>query len=397
MPRKAMIVAGSAGPQEMVDEVLRRFGFAAPEAAPTVSAAAATLRTGQYEIVIIPLQSVDAVELVTLDREARAVGAHVIGTAPRADADLILRAMRSGVHEFVLFPPDPKELASALDRLLRRNAPEQARGAVTALYSAKGGLGTTSLAINLAYAIAKLAPDGRVALADLVVSGGDIRVLLDLRDVYDVGDLVARMTRIDADMLTSLLTPRGEGVWVLPASERPEMFELVDASATSTVIAHLRAHFQHSLLDCEHYLSERTLTALDAADQVLLITQLNVAALRSAQRSLNIFEQLGYETGKVQVVINRYNSNDVIGLEDAVKLLGRPVEHTLPNDTRVSNAAVAQSSSVVAHDSNSALARSYMALAAKLTGGAAAALPAKVGDARGSSRIGRLLGLGKKS
>jgi pilus assembly protein CpaE len=161
------------------------------------------------------------------------------------------------------------------------------------VHSAKGGLGTTSLALNTAYALARHTPSARVALADLVVSGGDVRVMLDLKATYDVGDLLARMTRIDAELLTSILTPAGQGVWVLAASERPEVAELVDASASSTIVAQLASHYTYTVLDIEHNLTERTLAALDVVDRVLVVTQLGVVPLRSAQRSLELFQRLG--------------------------------------------------------------------------------------------------------
>jgi pilus assembly protein CpaE len=232
----------------------------------------------------VPLQNVEPMELAALEREVRrSESSFIIGTAPQAESDLILRAMRSGVHEFLVFPPDPKDFTAAVDRLTRRGRTETARGTSFAVHSAKGGLGTTSLALNTAYALARHTPSARVALADLVVSGGDVRVMLDLKATYDVGDLLARMTRIDAELLTSILTPAGQGVWVLAASERPEVAELVDASASSTIVAQLASHYTYTVLDIEHNLTERTLAALDVVDRVLVSR--SSAWCRSVRRS----------------------------------------------------------------------------------------------------------------
>jgi pilus assembly protein CpaE len=130
----------------------------------------------------------------------------LIGTAPKADPDLILRGMRSGVQEFLVAPPDANDLAGALDRLVRRTTKETQRGLVVAVYSGKGGLGTTSVAINLAYGFAKNHADRRVALADFVMGGGDVRVLLNLKPAYDVGDLAVKMDRVDEELLFSVLS-----------------------------------------------------------------------------------------------------------------------------------------------------------------------------------------------
>lgn len=398
MSRKVMIVAGAAGPDDVAASVLQRFGFAPAVTAPDLATATARLRDETFDLVVIPLQDVEPVELAALEREARRnESAFIIGTAPRADSEVIIRAMRSGVNEFLMFPPDPRDLAGAVDRRLARRGRTEVRGVSVAVHSAKGGLGTSTVALNTAYALARHTPNGRVALADLVVSGGDVRVMLDLKVTYDVGDLLARMTRIDAELLTSILTPSSGGVWVLPGSERPEIAELVDASAASTIVAQLAAHYTYTVLDIEHQLTERALAALDVADRVLVVTQLGVVPLRSTQRTLELFQRLGYTDEKLLVVVNRHQSNDVVTLADAEQLLGRPVFHAVPNDTRASAAALAQSASTVTVDANSALAKSYLALATKLATsvrgtGEDEAAPAP----SGRSRLSKILRLGRK-
>jgi pilus assembly protein CpaE len=219
-------------------------------------------------------------------------------------------------------------------------------------------------------------------------------VLLNLKSTYDMGDLMARMEAIDADLLTSLLTPLEGGVWALPASERPELAELVDANATSTIIDQLRSNFAFSVLDCEHHLTERTLAALDHADKILLVSQLNVAALRSTQRTIELAQRLGYRDDKLCIVVNRHYNGDVVSLADAAELLGRPVYFHLPNDYRVSANAQAKGVPVAVHDGSSKLSQAYTALAGKL---AAGSTPASNGTAAtASSRLGKLLSFGKK-
>lgn len=400
MRRKVLIAGGAAGPEEAAAGVLQRFGFGLAQTVPDLGAALARMREENFDLVVVPLQDADGVELAALEREVRRGAAmFVIGTAAKADPELILRAMRSGIHEFLVYPPDPKDLSGAIDRLVRRGQTETARGTTLAVYSAKGGLGTTSVALNLAFALARRTPNGRVALADLVVSGGDVRVMLDLRSAYDVGDLLARMTRIDAELLTSILTPTAGGVWVLPASERPEVSELVDASAASTIVSQLAEHFAYTILDVEHHLTERALVVLDGADQVILVTQLGLVSLRSTQRTISLFQRLGYPDEKLSVVVNRYQSGDVIEHREAESLLGRPIFHMLPNDTRTSRDALGRSAPVVTHDPSSALARSYIALAGKLaaaTGQPGAPAPAPAEDGGAPRGIGKLFRLGRK-
>ena len=387
-------MAGAAGPEEAANGVLQRFGFAAAEPVASVEAVVAALDADHYDLVVLPLKSLTAMELAALEGVLRRhPNTFALGTSPHAESELILRAMRAGIHEFLVFPPDPQELTAAVDRLLRRNATaEREDGRIVAVYSSKGGLGTTSVAVNLAFALAQAAPNGRVALADLVVSGGDVRVLLNLAPQYDIGDLVARANRIDAELLTSVLSPVAGGVWVLPASDKPEVAELVDAGTAATVLSKLKGHFAHTVLDGEHHLSDRTLAALDAADDILLITQLSVPGLRATQRTIALCQRLGYDDDKLRVVVNRHQTGDVLSLTDAAELLGRPVFHTLPNDYRGSAAAMSAGVPVGQHDASSRLAQAYGALAAKLTGALAPAGTNGNGRA-GKSRLGKIFGL----
>jgi pilus assembly protein CpaE len=394
--RTALIVDGAAGPDETVTAVLARFGFAAATPAPSIDAALRMLQGEHADLVVVPLAGIDSLQLAALEHQVRSGrSAFVIGTAPHADPELILRAMRSGIQEFLVYPPSATELAGAVDRLLRRSQTEHARGQVLAVYSSKGGLGNTSLAVNLAHGFARNAPQARTAVADLVVNDGDVRVHLNLRPAYDMGDLVKKLDRLDADLLNSLLTPCSGGVWALPGPDSPELDEMLDASTTATVIDHLRTHFAYTVLDCEHHLSERTLAAMDAADRILLVTQLSVPSLRSTQRTLALCRRLGYPTEKLLVVVNRHQSGEVLSLADAQEVLKTDLFWKLPNDYRTSAAALMKGVPVAEYAPDSKLAWSYMQLAARL-GGVAAPAEGGASEAARGGKLRQMLGRMKR-
>src|SRR5687767_761076 len=209
---------------------------------------------------------------------------------------------------------------------------------------------------------------------------------------YDVGDLVARVERIDADLLASILTPSPGGVWVLPSSDRPEIAEMVDSATATTLIAELRKHYAYTVLDCEHYLTDRTLAALDAADKIILVTQLNVAALRGTQRTISLCQRLGYGDEKLLVVVNRHQSSEVLTPSDASTLLNLPIFHLLPNDFRTADGAASKGVPVGRYDKSSKLSQSYVSLVTKLTG-----VGSMNGKAQGAgSRLSRIFSIGKK-
>jgi pilus assembly protein CpaE len=369
MARSALIVAGAGGSLETVTSVLARFGFGEPRPTVDLGSALGELQQQPYDLLVLPLQDVNSLQLAAVERALR--GGRVslaIGTAPRAEPDLILRAMRAGIHEFLVFPPEPTDLASAVDRLMRRTGTNGQRGSVFAIYSSKGGLGSTSIVANLAHALAKGHPDSRVAIADFVVTDGDVRVFLNLKPAYDLGDLVKKLDRVDAELLYSLMTPFREGIWALPGPDNPELDDLLDGATISTIVDHLRSHFAFTVLDCEHHMSERTLAAMDHADRILLVTQLNVPSLRSTQRTLALCRRLGYANDKMCVVVNRFQSGEVLSLNDALEVLKCEVFWKLPNDYRVSAGALMKGMPVAEFDSRSKLAWSYRQLAAKLAG-----------------------------
>jgi pilus assembly protein CpaE len=392
MSRQVLLVGQSAGPDELAGEVLGRFGFSTILRAETLAHAVDMLRQHPIDLALIPLEGASDLQLTALDREMRRErSVAVIGTASKADPDIMIRAMRAGIQEFLVSPPDPKDLAAAIDRLMRRTLTHAVNGQVVAVYSAKGGVGVSTIAINLAFAFAKIQEKARHAIADLVIPGGDTRVLLNLNPSYDLGDLVDKLDRVDADLLNSLLTPSDAGVWVLPAPERPEAHEQVTAATVSTIIGHLRANFMSTVLDVEHQLSDRSLAALDAADRILLVIELSVASLRSAQRALTVFRRLGYPNDKTCVVVNRFQSGEVLTVADAEKVLKSDVYFRLPNDYRVASGALTRGVSVLEFDPNAKLALAYHQLASKLTGAAHAASNGSSATAS-SSRLKQLFG-----
>jgi pilus assembly protein CpaE len=172
---------------------------------------------------------------------------------------------------------------------------------------------------------------------------------------------------------------------------------MFDAAAIGSILELLRANFPMTVVDCEHHLSERTVTALDAADRILLVTELSVASLRSMQRTLGLCRRLGYAENKLCVIVNRYQSADVLPLKDAEELLKWPIFWHLPNDYRLSSAALTKGVPVAVEDPGSKLARSYRDLAVKLGGAAAAkAAEARSSDRRGTSVIKSWFGIERR-
>lgn len=379
MSRQALVVS-DASSDETLEHTLQRYGYSRITRAASVVDVLRILEEQHVDLLLVPIDTIDELQLAALDRanrRERQMG--VIATGARAEPELMLRAMRAGIQEFLVRPLVQADLTAAVERIYRRTASAIAGGQVFAAFGAKGGVGTSTVAVNLAYAFTRVHTEARVAVADLALPGGDIRLLLNVRPSYDLGDIAEKIDRVDADLMHSVLAPATDGLWVLAAPERPEAEEIVDASVAATVVQQLRAAFNFSVLDCEHQLNDRTLAALDAADRIILLTELKVPALRAAQRTLGVFRRLGYPNEKLGVVVNRYQSGDVVTPAEASDVLKADIFFRLPNDYRICSQASTDGVPVGAAFPETKLATAYVQLAQKLSGLAESALGDRVG------------------
>jgi pilus assembly protein CpaE len=300
----------------------------------------------------------------------------------------MLRAMRAGIQEFLVRPVNLTELAAALERQNRRSKGAGTAGSIFACYSAKGGLGVSAIAANLGFALAATHKKQRVAVADLVIPNGEQRLHFNASVAYDIGEVATKPDRLDQELLNSVLAPVRDGIWLLASSEDPEVDEMVDASMANQILQELRSSFHYIVVDCDRQLNDRTLAALDAADRIVLVTQLNVSALRATQRSLGIFRRLGYPNEKLCVVINRLQSGEVISVSDAVEALKTEIFFKLPNDYKTMAEAMSRGVSAAEVDPQSKIAAAFTSLATKLSGADAKVLSRKNGTAAKSGLRG---------
>lgn len=389
MTRLALLIGSAVGDEPAIETALARFGIGRVQRPRTLDAALDTISQEHVDLLVVPVDEVDDAGLAALERAARRerhMG--VLATAPTADPQLMLRAMRAGIQEFLTRPVAPAEFVSAIERLNRRADAVAQNGQVFAVFSAKGGVGTTTVAVNLASALAANNAQARVAVADLALPGGDVGILLNARPAYDITSLAGKVDHLDAELVNSVMAPASDGVWILGAPERADAADAIDAGAVSAIIGQLRGGFAFTVIDCEHQLNDRTLAALDAADRILLLTELKVPALRAAQRTLGIFRRLGYPNEKLCVVVNRLQSGDVVSATEASQVLKADIFFKLPNEYRTVSEAATAGRPVVDSHAESKLAGAFLQLAQKVGGGTQAATGTD-GD-NGRSVLGRL-------
>jgi pilus assembly protein CpaE len=258
-----------------------------------------------------------------------ASGGVVIVVSPSKDPELILRAMRAGAREFVL-ESDHEELRHAVRSQAQNPDQAEGLGSIIALFGAKGGVGSTAIATNLAGALQ--GKGMRVCLVDLDLHLGDVLSFMDVAGNYSITDVLSNMSRLDRDLLDSSMTKHASGVTVLAQSGKMEEAEQVKGTDVANLLQFLRKNFDKIIIDGVRDFHEISLAAMDASQYLLMVLTQDVPAVRNGLRCLELFNRLGYDSGKIKLILNRYQKSSKITPEVIAETLKTPVAHTISND-----------------------------------------------------------------
>ena len=283
-------------------------------------------------------QDVDkALDLVTKLNET-SPECSILVVSGSADGKLILRAMRAGAKEFLNQPVRLQDLLDSLERIADRRfgkGEAKARGSsVIAVAGATGGVGVTSVGVNLGCALAR-DQKNTVALVDLDLCLGDADVFLDAIPDYTLVDVAQNVTRLDFALLKRSLTKHSSGLFLLPRPVQMEDSSLVSPEDLQRVLGLLKATFTHLVLDLSKSYSALDMVALQAANHILLVTQLDLPCLRNVVRLMMSFGNMKGVADKVKILVNRvWLDTGNISLKKAQETIGREIFWQLPNDYR---------------------------------------------------------------
>ncbi len=257
----------------------------------------------------------------------------LICASHEASSDLILRSIRAGAREFLRLPASADEFATVIDRTAEfcaaHNYEPKKLGRIFAVFSSKGGCGNSFIAANLAAAM-----KDSTALVDLNLQAGDLDLFFGIQPRFSILDFVENRARLDDSLISAYMTVHSHKLSVLPAPRDTAAAEDIRPENIAEVLHVLRQRFNYVIIDPHHTLDSITLTVLDHADEILLVSTLDVSAIRSAQRSIEIFDRLGYPRKKVRVVINRWSKQIDVELQQVERFLGERVIAMVPNDYR---------------------------------------------------------------
>ncbi|MBG0775505.1 MAG: cobyrinic acid a,c-diamide synthase [Desulfovibrionaceae bacterium] len=299
-------------------------------------------------------------------------GAPVLAASADGGREVLLAAMRAGAQEFVVLPPDETELCAAVNRILARSqgAGRTGRSArVFDVVGVKGGVGATTVAVNLAHALAR--PHGKaeppsVVLVDMNTAFGEVPLFLDLDPLYNWGEVVRNLDRLDASYLMGIVSRHPSGLYVLPApdlQDRPE----VTAAALDRMFTVLAETFDFVVVDGGSYLDEVCFNVMALSTRVLLVSSLSLPCLANLRKVSAALTSLGaVDDEDVRVVYNRHLSNAEISVQDAEEIIGRKAFWLVPNDYKEALSAINQGLPLLAAAPKCKAARALSSMAAAL-------------------------------
>ncbi|HEY1296584.1 MAG TPA: P-loop NTPase [Chloroflexota bacterium] len=299
----------------------------------------------------------------------------VVGLVNQFDKDVFRRTVLAGARDVLLRHSSPSDLHDSLvqahnaDRLRVVGAghdPAAPTGSIIAVFGVKGGVGKTTLATNLAVALAQES-SASVALVDLDVPFGDVALMLDMHPEQDILDALADGVVDDLERLQKLLERSPHGVHVLPAPLAPDDAGALDSRKVGQLLTRLAALHQFVLVDTPVGLTELTAAALDASELALLVTTPEIAALRRTHACLRLLQGLEFSTNKLQLVMNRVESKTRVSSSEAAEALGHPITWKVANDYAAMQSS-AIGSPVVLAQPKSHLSRDIRGIARQLTG-----------------------------
>jgi pilus assembly protein CpaE len=261
-------------------------------------------------------------------------------TSSSTDGSLILRSMRAGAKEFLTQPMKPEELAAAVHRIARSkfgasNSRGQSGCKVITVAGATGGVGATSLAVNLGCALASN-PSNSVVLVDLDLAVGDADVFLDTIPEYTLSDVAQNVSRLDFTLLKRSLTKHSSGLYLLPRPVALEDARHISTDDLQRMFGLLKATFTHLIIDTSKSYTKLDMFAMEMATDILMVTQLDLPCLRNVVRLMMAFGQTEGLKDKLRVIVNRVgHGTGQISVRKAQDTLGHEIYWQLPNDYRV--------------------------------------------------------------
>ena len=290
-------------------------------------------------------------------------------TSAQADQELLMQAIRTGVKEFLIQPLNEEEVREALERFKQRQEKSKTvvsikPGHIINVIGAKGGVGTTTVAVNLATSLAEKKGVKSVALVDMNMLFGEVPLFLEIKPKHDLSEITKQVSRLDNTFLMNALSKSSAGVYVLPSPRHFDHHDTLDPKVMDRILELMSRMFDFVIIDGGHPLNPMFLKLLAASDTVLLTSVLTLPCLSNIDKLLRSLINLGYPVDKlIKVVMNRYIKSSEISLQDAENGISKKIFWTIPNDYRTTLTAINQGKALSQIAKNATITKSFKDLA----------------------------------
>src|SRR5271156_156898 len=260
----------------------------------------------------------------------------ILALSSTSDPDLLLRAMRAGFSEFLLKPFDGDEFTDLLTRLDSRWTANIARptnsGKILSFFGAKGGVGTTTLAVHLAMFLVRVMGK-KVLLIDNHAQLGHVVLYLGMDGSnHHFYDLVQNVSRLDEDLLRGFIATHSSGLDVLSSPDVYGGSWKTDADSVERTLEFLSSQYDFVLLDCEASFEDLNLAVIAFSNWIYMVATPEIGAIRDLSRYVDGLIQNEQATKKLQVIINRYSSHEAVTIEQIERAVHLPIAYKIPNN-----------------------------------------------------------------
>lgn len=313
-------------------------------------------------------QNIEASVALLKQLHARAPRTLTFVASADSSVQVIRTALKAGASDFLSLPLDRRELDKVLIKLTQPGVERLASsimGEVITVCGVRGGLGVTTLAVNLAVRLAGMS-ESRVALMDLDLQRGDVAAFLNLTPTQSLEALASARGEIDELFLQDVMARHSSGLFVLAAPSLIEEADAVGHVEIEAALRVLRAHFGYTVIDTARTITPATLAALENSDRIFVLMDLSVPGVRAARRFVDLLGRLNIANDRFEVMVNTVVPG-VVSPEDALRAIGKPPLLTIPNDPMLANRLM-NAGTPLNGATDAGLAACITALAAKIAG-----------------------------
>lgn len=294
------------------------------------------------DLVIVDIRNDTTSALSGIERlRASAPGVAIFAIATTADPDLILQSMRAGANEFFIWPPAEDTFYGAIRRTAaRRETTHGSRPSATTLvfFGAKGGAGTTTMAVNCAVDLARM--NHPTVILDLKPGLGEVALFLGIRPRYTILDAVDNLHRVDGEFLRELVIKHKSGLDIMAGSENFDRPNGSDAGGIEELLRFLTRQYEYIVIDAGSQINSCSVAGLYAADRMFLVLNPDVPCVRNSQRVLERVRELGAAGERVRLLLNRAAEPFPIPPKQIEGALGHSIHHTFPSDYKTVSTAL---------------------------------------------------------